>query len=70
MDTWEKRHAAAEGHVAGVRRAIDHQRSIIAKQKALRLNTQASEDLLAQFERSQEIFESDLARIRKEREFL
>jgi hypothetical protein len=69
MDTWEKRQAATERHVADGRRAIDHQHSIIAKQKALRLNTQASEDLLAQFERSQEIFESDLARIREEREF-
>jgi hypothetical protein len=67
MDAWEKRHAAAERHVTAGRRAIDHQHSIIARQKALRLNTQVSEDLLAQFERSQEIFESDLARILRER---
>jgi hypothetical protein len=68
MDTWEKRLAAAERHVTDGRRAIDHQRSVIAGQKALRLNTQASEDLLAAIERSQEIFEGNLARIRLERE--
>jgi hypothetical protein len=43
------------------RRAIDHQRSIIAHQKARRLNTEASEDLLAAIEQSQRIFERNLA---------
>jgi hypothetical protein len=38
MDTWEKRHAVAERHVTDGRKAIDHQRSIIARQKALRVN--------------------------------
>jgi hypothetical protein len=68
MDTWEKRHAAAQRYVDTARRAIDHQRSIIASQTALRLNSQASHDLLAVIERSQEIFESTLARLQAERE--
>jgi hypothetical protein len=63
MDTWEKRHASAQNHVNVVRSAIDRQRSIVAGQKALRLNTQASEELLAAIEHSQEIFEGNLARI-------
>jgi hypothetical protein len=67
MDTWEKRHASAQHHVAVGRSAIDRQRSIIAGQKALRLNTQASEDLLTAIERSQEIFEGNLVRILQER---
>jgi hypothetical protein len=67
MDTWEKRRANAQHQVAVGRSAIDQQRSIIARQRALRLNTQASEDLLAEFERSQGIFESILARILQER---
>jgi hypothetical protein len=68
MRTWEERYADAQRHVADGRRAIDHQRSVISNQKALRLNPQASEDLLAAIERSQEIFEGNLARIRKESE--
>jgi hypothetical protein len=68
MSTWEQRHANAAHHVAVGRNAIDQQRSIIAKQKTLRLNTQASEELLAAFEQSQDIFEGNLARILRERE--
>jgi hypothetical protein len=67
MDTLEKRHASAQNHVNVVRSAIDRQRSIVAGQKALRLNTQASEELLAAIEHSQEIFEGNLARILQER---
>jgi hypothetical protein len=67
MDAWEKRHASAQNHVNVVRSAIDRQRSIVARQKALRLNTQASEELLAAIEHSQEIFEGNLARILQER---
>jgi hypothetical protein len=67
MDTWEKRHATAQHHVTVGRSAIDRQRSIVAGQRAVRLSTQASEDLLAAFERSQEIFEGNLARILQER---
>jgi hypothetical protein len=68
MKTWEERCADAQRRVTDGHRAIDHQRSIIASQRALRLNTQASEDLLAAFERSQEIFEEDLARLRQKGE--
>jgi hypothetical protein len=67
MDTWEKRHALAQYHVSVGHSAIDQQRSSIAKQKSLRLNTQASEDLLAAFERSQEIFEGNLISVLQER---
>jgi hypothetical protein len=59
---------SAERHVAVGRRAIEHQRFIIARQKSLHLNTEASEGLLAAIERSQEILEGNLARIRQERE--
>jgi hypothetical protein len=67
MDIWEKRHASARHNVTVVRSVIDRQRSIIAGQKALRLSTQASEELLTAIERSQEIFEGNLARILEER---
>jgi hypothetical protein len=67
MDTWEKRHAAAQRHVDTGRRAIDHQRSIIASLKAQRLDSKASQDLLAAIEQSQRIFESNLARVLAER---
>jgi hypothetical protein len=67
MDTWENRRAVAERHVTDGRRAIDQQRSIIARQRVLRVDTQASEALLAAFERSQEIFEGNLARLLQER---
>jgi hypothetical protein len=68
VDTWEKRHAVAQRHVDTGRRAIDHQRSIIASQKAHRLNSEASQDLLAAIEQSQKIFESNLARLLGESE--
>jgi hypothetical protein len=68
MDSRDKRHAIAQRHVDTARRAIEHQRSIIARQKALSLNSEASEDLLAAIEQSQKIFESNLARISNERE--
>jgi hypothetical protein len=68
MDTWEKRHALAQRHVSVGRSAIDQQHSIIAKLKSLRLSTQASEDLLAAFQRSQETFEGILTRVVQERE--
>jgi hypothetical protein len=68
MDTWTKRHAVAQRDLDTARRAIDHQRSIVASQKALRLNTQASQDLLTVMERSQEIFEGNLAGLLRERE--
>ena len=67
MDTWEDRHALALRHVDVGRQAIDQQRSIIAKHKSRRLDTKASEDLLAAIERSQKIFEGILARILQER---
>jgi hypothetical protein len=67
MDTWGKRHAVAQRHVGTARRAIDHQRSVIASHKAHRLNSEASQDLLAAMEQSQKIFEGNLARLLEER---
>jgi hypothetical protein len=68
MDTLEERQAVAQRHVDTGRRSIDHQRSIIASQKAHRLNSEASQSLLAAIEQSQKIFESNLARLLGERE--
>jgi hypothetical protein len=68
MDTWDKRRAVAQRHVDTGRRAIDHQRSVIASQKAHRLNSEASNDLLTAMEQSQKIFEGNLARLLEERE--
>ena len=67
MRPWPERHAEAERHVADGQRVIDRQRAIIERQQALGSDTQQSQALLAAFERSQAIFESDLARIRRER---
>ena len=67
VDTWENRHALAQRHVDIGHQVINQQRLIIAKHKSLRLDTKASEDLLAAFERSQEIFEGILARTLQER---
>jgi hypothetical protein len=64
---WEERHAYAVGQVEGVRRVIDRQRRVIALKKAQGHDTAASEDLLQEFERSQAIFERELADICGER---
>jgi hypothetical protein len=53
--------AQANRHVVDGRRVVERQRALIARQKARGHDTQQSEGLLAQFERSQEMFESDLA---------
>jgi hypothetical protein len=68
MDTWGERQAIAQRHVDTGSRAIDHQRSISASLKVLRLNSEASQDLLAALEQSQKIFDGNLARLLGERD--
>jgi hypothetical protein len=60
----EDRYALAQRRAAEGRRVIDRQRLLIQRQKVLGQDTGGSEDLLAAFERSQEIIERDLASIR------
>jgi hypothetical protein len=66
MRTWIERHTEARRHVTRGQHIIDGQRILIGKQKALGRDTTRFEELLAAFERSQAIFEADLARIRQE----
>ena len=58
-----ERRAIAEGHVRDGRRIVARQKEIIALQQQQHRSTDLSEELLAQFERSQAIFESDLQRL-------
>jgi hypothetical protein len=60
---WLERYLEAHRHAVSGRTVIKRQRGLIARQKAVGRNTEASEDLLASFERTQAIFENDLARI-------
>ncbi len=61
-----ERYEEAKRHVADGLRVIERQRALTDRQQALRRDTELSERLLAAFERSQGIFEDDLARICKE----
>jgi len=53
--------ALAYRHVTEGRRILDRQRDVIAKKKAAGLEGEISEQLLAQFEISQRLFEQHLA---------
>ena len=59
------RRAIAERQVENGRRMIDRQRELIAGNKARGFDTVAAERLLASFERSQAIFDEELATLRK-----
>jgi hypothetical protein len=61
MDQWLERRALALRHVENGRLIVDRQRTLIARIKALGVNTDEAESLLKAFERSQTIFEDDLA---------
>jgi hypothetical protein len=61
MEHWLARRAVAVRHVEGGRRIVDRQRALIARCKALGVNTDEAKNLLVAFERSQTIFEQDLA---------
>ena len=47
---------------------VERQRRLIAERRARGFDTEASEQLLQQFERSQAILEDDLARLQREAE--
>ena len=59
------RRGIAERQVASGRQVIARQRELIAGKKARGLDTAASEQLLASFERSQAVLEEELAAIEK-----
>jgi hypothetical protein len=67
MRTWTDRYEQASRRVSNGRVIVDRQRALIEWQRTLGRDTQEYERLLESFERSQEIFESDLARICDER---
>jgi hypothetical protein len=67
MATWAERHQAAQRLVAEGQRAIERQRALIRRQKEFGSDTKDAEELLATFERTQVIFENDLARVLAER---
>jgi hypothetical protein len=61
MEQWLERRALALRHVQSGRVIVDRQRALIARSKALGVDTARAESLLICFERSQTIFEQDLA---------
>ena len=61
MKTWTERRLLALKHVISGRRIIDRQRRAIAQRKAIGADTSESERLLESFEKTQLIFEQDLA---------
>jgi len=61
MEHWLERRARTLRHIESGRRVIDRQRAIVAHKKALGLNSDVFENLLGAFERTQAIFEQDLA---------
>jgi hypothetical protein len=65
MKSWSERRALALEHVEKGHRAVKRQREIVEQRNALGMDTtsSSSEALLKQFERSQEIFEKDLAEL-------
>jgi hypothetical protein len=60
--TLDEKIAMAQRHVEDGRRVIERQRALVA-----RIGSQTSVDLLAVFERTQGIFEADLADLLKRR---
>jgi hypothetical protein len=63
MSSLADRHAMALGHVTSGRRIIERQLALIAQCRASGVNTDAAENLLGAFRRTQKIFEDDLAEI-------
>ena len=66
MLEFAERRTLAHRHVKEGRRILERQRQIIAQKKAADLDTGSSEQLLAQFEISQKLFEEDLASLLRE----
>ena len=65
MPTIEERRAFASGHVEWGRRAIARQQHYIKELRESGRDTEAAEKLLAVFERTQKVFEYDLAHLEK-----
>ena len=63
-----ERISMARRHVATGHSVIARQRDVIAKKRAFGADASGAEELLDQFEQSQAMFESDLARLLKERD--
>ena len=67
VPTIEERLALARRHVEAARLTIVRQRQMVEKFKAKRRDTKAAEELLAVLERTQNVFERDLAELEKKR---
>ncbi|MGB8106788.1 MAG: hypothetical protein WCF47_21190 [Pseudolabrys sp.] len=67
MPTIEERLALARRHVEAGRLTIVRQRQMVEKFKAEGRDTKAAEGLLAVLERTQKVFERDLAELEKKR---
>ena len=67
VPTIEERLALARRHVEAARLTIVRQRQMVEKFKAKRRDTKAAEELLAVLERTQKVFERDLAELEKKR---
>jgi len=63
MPTWRERHEIAQRHVAEGQRTIARQRALIHRYKEFGSDTKDAEELLAAFERSQVVFENEVARV-------
>ena len=61
MDSPAERRAKARRNAEAGRLIVKLQRQIVYELRAIGRDSQAAEDLLSQFERSQEIFERELA---------
>jgi hypothetical protein len=61
MDSLDERRAKARRNAEAGRLIVKLQRQIVYELRAIGRDSKAAEDLLSQFERSQEIFERELA---------
>jgi hypothetical protein len=67
VPTIEERLALARRHVDAGRLIIVHQRQMVERHKTEGRDTKAAEELLAVLERTQKVFERDLADLEKKR---
>lgn len=67
MPTLEERRASAERHVEHGRHMIEHQKKLIESLRSEGRDTTAAQQLLTVFERTQKIFEYDLAELMRQR---
>lgn len=63
MESYAERLAKAERHVTEGRATVERQRELVREQAERGLSTKASQQVLDQFERTQTIFEEDMARL-------